>query len=412
MREVDMGLERCRIVARRLRPRRALHRVISVAGTNGKGSSVAMLDAVLRAAGYRVGSYYSPHLERYNERVCVQGEPVSDETLCAAFERVERARDDVPLTYFEFGTLAAWDIMSRADLDICILEVGLGGRLDAVNVWDADLSLITRISMDHQQWLGNDREAIGYEKAGIMRPGMPAICSDPSPPASLLKHADTIGAQLSVINRDFFWNREKDQTWSWKTEGRDPAEWKHLPSPHQYSRCQWDNAAGVVMAVHNLNTNGLSISEEAIHAGLRLYKLSCRCQVIPGRPEYVLDVAHNVEAARELHDSLASMPPADTEAIVGILHDKDISGILAGLLPVVSGWHMVSLSGSRAATAEKLRQALPEKNAQRPVNLYPDVETALDHLHGRSSLPERVLVTGSFLTLGPAMTWMRRRGLL
>ena len=414
VREVDMGLERCRIVARRLWQGRAPQRVISVAGTNGKGSSVAMLDSILRAAGYRVGSYYSPHLERYNERICIQGEPVSDAALCEAFERVEAVREDVPLTYFEFGTLAAWDIMSRSDLDVSILEVGLGGRLDAVNTWDADLSLITSISLDHQKWLGKDREAIGYEKAGIMRSGKPAICSDPSPPSSLLRYADSIGAPLSVINRDFSWRSTENGVRSWELCIADAMACGELPPPHRYSRCQWDNAAGVVMAAHRLNHSGLPVPIEAIRAGLQQCYLPCRFQVIPGKPEYVLDVAHNVEAAEELRESLTAMSPVDTtEIIVGILHDKDINGILSTLLPVVTGkWHMVSLSGSRAVTAERLQQSLPGNEIHKPVKLYPDVASALNHIQASPVLPGRVVITGSFLTLGPALTWMRHRDLL
>jgi len=242
---IELGLDRCMLVAKRMGLLHPSHAVISVAGTNGKGSSVSMLRGILNNAGYNTGSYTSPHLIRYNERICINGEEVSDELLCASFERIDRARGDVSLTYFEFGTLAAFDIFQRAGVDIAVLEVGLGGRLDAVNCLDADAALITTIDLDHQNWLGPDRESIGREKAGIMRSTAPAVCSDPNPPATILEHAAQLGTSLYMPGRDYE-HHVTGNSWVWQS-GK--IHLGNLPQPSLYNPEQMANAAGVLMTL-------------------------------------------------------------------------------------------------------------------------------------------------------------------
>ncbi len=296
--------------------------VVTVGGTNGKGSTCAMLERILLEAGYRVGCYTSPHLLRYNERVRLQGEDADDETLVASFERVESARGGTPLTYFEFGTLAALDVFVRAKVEAMVLEVGLGGRLDAVNIVDADCAIVASVDIDHQDWLGGDRESIGFEKAGIFRAGRPAIFGDLDAPARLLEHARAIGADLQVLGRDFRIEAGERQ---WDFVGRRGA--KHaLPIPALRGRWQLRNAAAAIAALDELGER-VPVSMGEIKRGLALVRLPGRLQTLPGRPAIVLDVAHNPHAARALADALGEMGFFEnTFAVFAMLGDKDIGG--------------------------------------------------------------------------------------
>lgn len=395
---VDLGLARVRAVAGRLGWGPLPFPVISVAGTNGKGSTVAFLTAVLEAAGYRVGAYTSPHLLRYNERVRVAGAPAPDEALCQAFERIDRARGELSLTYFEFGTLAALDLFRQASLDALVLEVGLGGRLDAVNLVDADVAIVTTVDLDHTEWLGPDRESVGREKAGILRRGRPAVCGDPHPPASLLAVAAGLGAPLYRIGRDYDLV-EQDGRW----DARLGEEWlTGLPPPRLAGRAQLRNAATALMALRTL-AERLPVSRAALEQGVRRAALPGRLQVLPGAVERILDVAHNPQAARELAAFLQSRPCAGrTHALVGMLSDKDVVGVLREVVPWVDSWRLASLGGPRGGRAEDLAQALAGLTVA-PVTTWPDPASAYRDLLRATRPPDRVVVFGSFLTVGPAL---------
>lgn len=293
--EIELGLERLRAVSGTMGLSRPAPLVITVAGTNGKGSSVAMLEAILSSAGHRVGSYTSPHLSRYNERIKICGQPVDDQLLCCAFSCIDWARNSISLTFFEFGTLAALWIFERYDLDVVILEVGLGGRLDAVNLIDADAVLITSIGIDHSEWLGDDRETIGLEKAGVLRPRQGAIVADPAPPRSILRQARSVGARPYTRGTDFDLRSGKD-SWSWWSCSEHIDK---LPMPALRGRHQLDNAAGA-LAMLRLGGLPLEVPEHAIHEGLAATKLPGRFNVIPGVVERIYDVAHNSDGASTL----------------------------------------------------------------------------------------------------------------
>jgi len=331
---IELGLDRVTAVKRRL----ALEleaTIITVAGTNGKGSTCAMLESVLLAAGYRVGLYTSPHLLRYNERVRINGTPVDDESLCRAFARVEAVRDGVPLTYFEFGTLAAWIVFAGAPFDALILEVGMGGRLDAVNAFDAHCAVVTSIAIDHTDYLGHTREEIGLEKAGILRAGRPAIIADPQPPASVIEHAVAIGAVMQRLGREFGYVSEPGRWTFWGTRGRRAG----LAHPALRGACQLCNASAC-LAVLDALAGRLPVGIDDVQKGLATVEWPGRFQVLPGRPAVVLDVAHNPQAAAMLAQNLADMGtyPA-THAVFGMLRDKDIEGVCAALKGRFSAWY-------------------------------------------------------------------------
>lgn len=397
---IELGLERVRRVATALGLGTALPcPVVAVAGTNGKGSSVALLEAILSAAGYRVAAYTSPHLLRYNERVRVGGREAGDAELCQAFARVDRARGDVSLTYFEFGTLAAFDHFARVRPDVAVLEVGLGGRLDAVNLVDGDVALVTGISLDHMDWLGHDRESIGAEKAGIFRPGRPAVCGDPDPPRSLSAVAATVGADLHLCGRDFGYVVDQDSgAWSWWGGGvrRDG-----LPAPALAGRFQYRNAAGVLMALHLLGDR-LDVGQAALEEGLRRVFLPGRFQrlSVDGVP-CVLDVAHNPEGAQALARALAEYPVAGrTRAVTAILGDKDIDGMISSLAGVVDAWYLGALAVERAAPVELLRERIVLRGAGAPVAVCASVADAWRAALDASSPGDRVVAFGSFYTVG------------
>jgi len=396
---IDLGLERVDAVWRRLCPNGLGCPVVTVGGTNGKGSSVAMLESILGAAGYRTGCYTSPHLLRYNERIRIAGEQVPDADLCAAFERVDRARGEVSLTYFEFGTLAALELFAAAGLDLALLEVGLGGRLDAVNVLDAEVALVTGVGLDHTQWLGDDLDSIAREKAGIFRSGRPAIIGQADPPPALLQVAESTGAQVFLAGREFA-AESGDGEWSW----RGPTLIRsRLPRPALGSGKQLDNAAAVLMVLECL-AERFPVEEGALRGGLERVRLAGRLQLIPDEVPLILDVAHNVQAARNLALDLGSIPSVGrTHGVFGCLGDKDAAGMAAALAIRIDHWHLAAPRGPRALGNGELEQALDAAGVEAPRRGYPSVAAALEGARSEARPGDRILVTGSFLTVAEVL---------
>jgi dihydrofolate synthase/folylpolyglutamate synthase len=394
---IALGLERVREVSRRLGQRQTCP-VILVGGTNGKGSTCAMFERILLCAGYRVGLYTSPHLIDYNERVRIDGRPAEDRALCEGFERVEAARGDTPLTYFEFGTLAASEVFATQPLDAVILEVGLGGRLDATNIYEPDVAIVTGVDLDHMDYLGPTLEDIGREKAGIFRRGQPAICGDAAPPASLLDHARKIGAELQLIGRDFGYERQEAQWQFWGRAGKRSA----LAWPALRGAIQLANASCVLAALEALRER-LPVAMQDIRRGLLEVELPGRFQVLPGRPTLVVDVAHNPQAARVLADNLGNMAfhPA-TWAVFGMLRDKDIAGVIAALKPRVDVWLPCSLEGPRAASADELATALATAGCK-VGGRFAKPAAALRHAQAAAGNDDRILAFGSFLTVAEVL---------
>ena len=395
---IELGLDRVRTVLRRLQPEAPPFAVITVGGTNGKGSCLAFLDAILRTAGYRVGAYASPHLLRYNERIRVDGAEADDAALCRTFARIDAARGDISLTYFEFGTLAALERFREAGVEVAVLEVGLGGRLDAVNVVDADAALVTSIALDHTDWLGPDRDSIGYEKAGIYRPGRPAICADPDPPPQLLEHARAIGARLLRIGPDYGFART-GATWRWWS---DAARLDALPQPALAGEHQLGNAAAALMTLTSLRDR-LPVDATAIRAGLARAWLPGRFQVIPGPVEWILDVAHNPAAAAVLADHLRNRTCAGcTRAILGLLADKDADGVIQALAGTVDEWHPVTLTGARGRTGTDLAARLRSAGIQ-AVTPHDDIASACQTVRDMADIGDRMVVCGSFHMVAPVL---------
>jgi dihydrofolate synthase/folylpolyglutamate synthase len=369
--------------------------IITVGGTNGKGSACAMLERILTCAGYRVGCYTSPHLLRYNERIRIGLSPADDDVLCEGFEAVELARGDTPLTYFEFGTLAGLGLFQRANLDVAILEVGLGGRLDAVNIIDADCSIVVTVDLDHQMFLGNTREAIGFEKAGIYRRGRPAIFGDTNPPHSLLDHAAGIGADLMILGRDYGFTRMEQQ---WQFSGR-RGRHHSLPFPALRGTYQLKNASACLAALDELRDR-LPVGQGDIRRGLLELELPGRLQVLPGRPAVVLDVAHNPHAAMALEDALGSMGFYDnTLAVFGMLQDKDIDGVIDIIKGRIDRWFVATLPGDRGATAQQLFDKLEARGLGDRVKRFSGVESAFETARSEAGQNDRILVFGSFYTV-------------
>lgn len=390
---IELGLERVSAVAAKLGLLTARHLVISVAGTNGKGSSVALLEAILSSAGYRVGSYSSPHLLAYNERIRIAGKPVADAPLIAAFERIDQARGDISLSYFEFGTLAALELFQHASLNVALLEVGLGGRLDAVNIQDADCALVTAIGIDHVEWLGPDRESIGREKAGIFRAGRPAICSDPAPPASVRATAAQLKADWYGLHEQFGYRALASQ-WQWW--GPD-LRLEELPFPALPGPAQLQNAAGVLMVLQSLAAR-LPVMRQAIYAGLQQVRLRGRFEIVPGPVERIFDVAHNPHAAAQLAAALAARPCSGrTLAVCAMLADKDARGVAAALLPQVQCWYLGGLDGIRGQSAARLAERMDVPVSQR--QLYADVQSAYAAAYAAAQPGDRILIFGSFRTI-------------
>ena len=401
---IALGLERVNLVRERLELRFDCP-VIEVGGTNGKGSSCAMLESILRAAGYRTGLYTSPHLLRYNERVRIDGREADDQALCDGFAAVERARGDVPLTYFEFGTLAAAWLFARRALDAVVLEVGLGGRLDAVNAFDADCALLTSVALDHVELLGRTRESIGREKAGILRRGRPAVVADPQPPQSVIDAADAIGAQLMLFGRDFRFERGDGQ-WSYVGPGGRRAGLAH---PALRGAIQLRNASAALCALDTLRDR-LPLTMQDVRRGLAGVALPARFQVLPGRPQVVLDVGHNPEAARVLADNLAASGFASqTTAVFGMLRDKDIAAVVREMAPRVTRWHVATLSGPRGSSAIELREILLGAHVTAPISEFASPAQAYRAARSLSGENDKIVVFGSFLTVGEVMTEIEAR---
>ncbi len=448
---IDLGLERVQSVARAL-DLQLPATVITVGGTNGKGSVCAMLEAILLAGGYRTGCYTSPHLVHYNERIRIDGEPVADARIVAQFARIEAARGATSLTYFEFGTLAALLLFAEAAPDVVILEVGLGGRLDAVNIIDADCAVITSIDIDHQAYLGDTREKIAFEKAHIFRSGKPAICADPTPPQGLVDHAQAIGADLWRFGRDFNYSGDRLQ---WAYGGRRQRR-SALAYPALRGANQLLNAAAALAALESLEDR-IVLPQHAIRLGLSHAALPGRFQIMPGEPAIILDVAHNPHAAAALSQNLANMPcTGKTFAVVGMFRDKDVRGVLAPMMYHVDRWLCVDLPGPRGLAATELAAtlqtlldglhadaeagALPRMVYEtdnmlspiqgdaagsgpgvRPVprsmparlkvsvECLPDPVTAFEQANERVTVNDRILIFGSFATVGPVLDRLGQR---
>ncbi len=394
---IDMTLERVAAVRNRLGLRFEVP-VVAVAGTNGKGSSGAMLEAVARAAGYRVGLYAKPHLVHFEERCRINGSMASADSLLPHFAAVEAARGDTTLTWFEFTSLAIMRALSLAPLDLVILEVGMGGRLDAVNVVDADVALITSIALDHTEFLGSDREAIGGEKAGIMRPGRPVVVSDPQPPASLQAQADRIGADLRQLGRDFNVQGDKQQ-WSWRGRSQ---RFGGLAYPALRGANQLLNAAGV-LAVFEALRERLPVNAQAVRSGLATVDLPGRFQIVPGQPTLVLDVAHNPQSVAALAlnlDQMGYFP--QTHAVFGAMADKDLATLLPRIAPLIDHWHLCNLPTLRAASAEALAAQVHAASGGRQITVacHADPATALKAAAAGADPADRIVVFGSFFTVG------------
>jgi dihydrofolate synthase/folylpolyglutamate synthase len=403
---IDMGLERVATVGARLDLRFDCP-VITVGGTNGKGSTCAMLESMLMQGSYRVGLYTSPHILDFNERARIDGHSVSDAVLCDAFAAVEAVRADVSLTYFEFTTLAILKLFADAKLDVVIMEVGLGGRLDAVNIIDPDVAIVTSVDLDHQDYLGDTREKIGFEKAGIFRSQRTAICGDPAPPQSLVEHANAIGADLWLFGRDFNYSGDRQQ---WSYGGR--AIRRHaLAYPSLRGANQLLNASAALAALEVLRDR-LPLGAQEIRAGLVLVELPGRFQVLPGRPAVILDVAHNPHAAATLAQNLDQMGFFPyTYAVFGAMSDKDVSGILSHLKDKIDHWYFCDLPLPRAASAESLASALSDagfvagKDAggERSVQCFGTPAEAYAAARDRVGENDRIIVFGSFLTVAGVM---------
>jgi dihydrofolate synthase/folylpolyglutamate synthase len=400
--EIALGLERVGAVLARLGVSQACP-VITVGGTNGKGSACAMLESILRAAGYRTGLYSSPHLLRYNERVRIAGREADDAALCEAFQAVESARGQVPLTYFEFGTLAAAWLFARERLDALVLEVGLGGRLDAVNAIEPDCALLTSVGVDHVGYLGATREKIGREKAGIFRAGKPAVVAEPEPPASVLEEAARVGAKLLLLGRDFGFRAEAGQWSCWGPGGKRAG----LAYPALRGAIQLRNASAVIVTLDALRER-LPVGMQEVRRGLAEVNLPGRFQVLPGRPQVVLDVAHNPQAAAVLAANLqASGFAPQTIAVLGMLADKDIDGVVRAVAPRITRWHLASLGGSRGASAHRLAAALGACGVSAPAIEHASVARALAAAQGEAGEGDKIIVFGSFLTVAEAMAQLQ-----
>ncbi|MCI1728849.1 MAG: bifunctional tetrahydrofolate synthase/dihydrofolate synthase [Chiayiivirga sp.] len=400
-RDIALGLERIAAVAARLGLGRPARHVISVGGTNGKGSTVAFIEAIARAAGHRVGAYTSPHLLRYNERVRIDGVDATDAALVAAFERIEAARADTPLTYFEFGTLAALILFAEAKLDLAILEVGLGGRLDAVNLVDADVAVVTTVALDHMEWLGRDRESIGVEKAGIFRRGKPAVIGELAPPASLLREVERIGATPIRAGIEYKFGDKLGGKWFWQ----DATRKVDLTRPRLAAPAQTANAAAAMAALLAL-PGALSIQDDAITVGVAVANVPARLQRIPGPVEILIDVAHNPQAAQQLAQwMMRNRAGGATQAVFAALADKDAPHMIAPLLGVVDQWRLAGSSefGPRGQSVEALWRQVDNLLSRTLSTRHDTVLDALAAARAQARPGDRLLVFGSFHTAATAL---------
>ena len=396
IKSIDLGLERVSAVWARLHPENLNSFVITVAGTNGKGSSVAMLESILLSAGYQVGCYTSPHLVRYNERIRLNGEEVSDEQICEAFDAIDKSRGDISLSYFEFGTLAALYHFSRVVPDVIILEVGLGGRLDAVNIIDADAALITSIGIDHQDWLGDNREDIGREKAGILRKNQMAVFSGHSIPDSVVDYASRSGTKLYIAGQNYQYKRV-DEGWEFQS---DHGNRNALPVPALRGSHQLENAAGVI-ALLLVCRQQLPVSTDAVRQGLLSASIKGRFQVIQDKLPVIVDVAHNEESVKALAENLSGfVVKGQLHVITGMLRDKDIKNSLSALSEHADSWHLVTTPGERGLAADELLGIVAELAPGKACYLHDNVSEAYDSVLQYAKEQDTVLVTGSFLIAG------------
>ena len=408
---IAMGLDRVKLVIEKLQLNPTFP-IITVAGTNGKGSVCAMLSHIYVQAGYQVGCYTSPHINHYNERVSVNLQLISDDDLCAAFTAVEAARGDVALTYFEMGTLAAMWHFCRQPLDICILEIGLGGRLDAVNAFEPSCAIVTSIDLDHMEFLGDTREQIGFEKAGVFRANKLAICGDENPPNSLVKYAQKIGADLQLIQHDFRVKKTK-HGWQYSTENM----CLDLPHLGLIGDFQLNNAACVVCAVLYLSDilpvmaseqSGAALQAN-IHRAFSAVQLMGRFQQLQSKPQVIVDVAHNPHAAKSLAQNLKSIACAGkTLAVFGMLADKDIAGVIDAIHDEIDAWYLADIHSARGAKAVTLQNVLIKSDniingSSKPINMFEDVATALVAACNDADKNDRIIVFGSFYTVADAM---------
>ncbi|MCK5918488.1 MAG: bifunctional tetrahydrofolate synthase/dihydrofolate synthase [Cocleimonas sp.] len=396
---IDLGLDRVRIVAAKLDLLTLSFPIISIAGTNGKGSSTAMLQSIYQQAGYKTGVYTSPHLLRYNERIAIDGTPASDTAICKAFEQINQARGKTSLTYFEFGTLAAAVLFAQKNIDIAIFEVGLGGRLDAVNLWNADIALITSIAIDHESWLGNNREDIAIEKAGIMRRGKPVICGDKYPPTTIASEAKRIGAQL--IQRDIAFSLSRDSSpnnteqWQWHDLQANVS--LTLPLPSLAGEFQLDNAASVIVVITQLQAR-LPVTMLAIERGLVTTVLAGRLQIIATSPEILVDVAHNPQAAQQLALYLRSHTHSGKNiALFSVLKDKDLEGIISPLKDIIDQWAIISIDSDRGQSAENIKFALKKLGINNTTIVNNNFKKAVQDIKNALKYEDRVVAFGSFL---------------
>jgi len=397
-RAIEMGLDRVAAVRGALKLEPAFP-IFTVGGTNGKGSACAMLEAILDHAGYHAGCYTSPHLLRYNERVRIRRTEATDEDLTRALAAVDAARGDIALTYFEFSTLAAMWLFAERRVDVAVLEVGLGGRLDAVNAFDADCALVMSVALDHMDYLGGSREDIGREKAGILRPGRPAICGDPHPPRALLDHARDIGAKLALAGRDFGFSAEAQQWRYWGPRGERHA----LPHPVLRGDFQIPNAAACLAALDALHER-LPVNASDVRTGLLTAENPGRFQVLPGRPMVILDVAHNPAAAAALGHSIARLPRAGrTYAVFAMLKDKDIGGVVKAVAPQIDEWLVSGIEDARGADAAVVLEELARAGVLECVSAYGSVADAYHQACDKAAQNDRIVVFGSFHTVAAVM---------
>jgi dihydrofolate synthase/folylpolyglutamate synthase len=413
--EIELGLERVSTVAKRLNLLPPPFPIITVAGTNGKGSSIILLDTILSTAGYHVGRFMSPHLLCYNERICVSGVEVSDTQICQAFEFIEKVRGDISLTYFEFSTIAAMLIFQHNQVDIALLEVGLGGRLDAVNIFDADIALVTAIDIDHTAWLGDDRESIGFEKAGIFRPDCPAVCSDTNPPQSLMNYAEHLKTPLYYLGYDFSYLKTADKNPSWQmtchlkspplsliNKKKYQYIFSHLPLPNLAGDFQLQNAAGVLMVLALLSER-FPVLDAAIHQGLTHLILPGRFQIFKGRVTRILDVTHNPLGAKVLAELLHQHPcEGETHAVVGMLDDKDITSVLTIMQNSIDHWHVAPLDTPRSADVDFLIDNLTTLGITL-IYSYSSIQEAYEEWLAYAPDGDRIVVFGSFYAVAEAL---------
>ncbi|MES9990696.1 MAG: bifunctional tetrahydrofolate synthase/dihydrofolate synthase [Candidatus Thiodiazotropha sp.] len=400
--EIDLGLQRVQTVWQRLRPDGLESKVVTVAGTNGKGSSVAMLESIYCQAGITVGCFTSPHLVRYNERIRLNGKAVSDLQLCHAFEMIDQAREQISLSYFEFATLAALICFAQQKPDLVILEVGLGGRLDAVNIIDADIALITTVDLDHTDWLGDDIETIGREKAGIIRSHQPVVLADPQMPRSVISQAEHLHAHINLSTREFA-HQACAQDWQWQGPNTEPLT---LPKPGLAGAKQLQNASAVVMVCHLLKES-FPLSVDVIAKGLQQARLPGRFQFVDQKPALLLDVAHNRQSLESLSKGLEELHwQGSVHALFGMLEDKDATDAVDLIGPFLQSWHLIDLDGWRGRKAEQLAAEMRQTEVKQPLNCYHGFTEAYDACCEIAASNDLILVFGSFRIVGEAMHYL------